>query len=50
VPANTTAEIVLPDGSAPVEVGSGRHSFTRPITVPGPVEKPALFFNPDDHQ
>ena len=28
VPPNTTAEVVLPDGSAPVEVGSGRHSFS----------------------
>jgi alpha-L-rhamnosidase len=50
VPANTTAEVALPDGSAPIEVGSGRHSFTRSISVPAPVEKPALFFNPDDHQ
>jgi alpha-L-rhamnosidase len=50
VPPNTTAEVVLPDGSAPVEVGSGRHSFSRDITVPSPVEKPALFFNPEDHQ
>ncbi len=50
VPPNTTAEIVLPDGSAPVEVGSGRHSFTATIEEPQPVEKPALFFNPDDHQ
>ena len=32
----------LPDGSAPVEVGSGRHSFTRTIAEPVPVEKPAL--------
>jgi alpha-L-rhamnosidase len=50
VPPGTTAEVVLPDGSAPVEVGSGRHSFTREVTVPSPVEKPAPFFNPDDHQ
>ena len=34
VPPNTTAEVSLPDGSAPVEVGSGRHSFT--CTVPEP--------------
>jgi alpha-L-rhamnosidase len=50
VPPNTTAQVVLPDGSAPVEVGSGRHTFTATIEEPLPVEKPALFFNPDDHQ
>lgn len=50
VPPNTTAEVVLPDGSAPVEVGAGRHSFEATIEEPVPVEKPALFFNPDDHQ
>jgi alpha-L-rhamnosidase len=41
---------VLPDGSTPIEVGSGRHSFSARIEEPKPVEKPALFFNPDDHQ
>jgi alpha-L-rhamnosidase len=50
VPPSATAEVVLPDGSAPIEVGSGRHSFSVTITEPVPVEKPALFFNPDDHQ
>jgi alpha-L-rhamnosidase len=50
VPPNTTAEVVLPDGSAAVEVGSGRHAFSATIDEPVPVEKPALFFNPDDHQ
>jgi alpha-L-rhamnosidase len=50
VPPNTTAEVVLPDGSAPVQVGSGRHSFSATIAEPVPVEKPALFFNPEDHQ
>ncbi|MGY1747689.1 glycoside hydrolase family 78 protein [Modestobacter sp. SYSU DS0511] len=49
VPPNTTAEVALPDGSPPVEVGSGRHTFTREITVPAPVEKPALFFDPEAH-
>lgn len=49
VPPNTTAEVVLPDGSAPVEVGSGRHAFTCEIEEPRPVEKPALFFDPDAH-
>ncbi|GAA4736369.1 glycoside hydrolase family 78 protein [Modestobacter marinus] len=50
VPPNTTAEIALPDGSEPVEVGSGRHSFTRDVVVPPPVEKPALFFDAEAHQ
>ncbi|MGY1625160.1 family 78 glycoside hydrolase catalytic domain [Geodermatophilus sp. SYSU D00965] len=49
VPANTTAEVVLPDGSAPVEVGSGRHAFACEIDEPRPVGKPALFFDPDAH-
>ncbi|MGY1650997.1 glycoside hydrolase family 78 protein [Geodermatophilus sp. SYSU D01119] len=49
VPPNTTAEVVLPDGSAPVEVGSGRHAFACTIEEPRPVEKPALFFDPDAH-
>jgi alpha-L-rhamnosidase len=49
VPPNTSAQVVLPDGSAPVEVGSGRHSFTATIAEPVPVEKPALFFDPDAH-
>jgi alpha-L-rhamnosidase len=48
VPPNTTAQIVLPDGSAPVEVGSGRHSFRAIIEEPVPVEKPALYFSADD--
>jgi alpha-L-rhamnosidase len=50
VPPNTSAEVRLPDGSAPAELGAGRHSFTTTIAEPVPVEKPALFFNPDDHQ
>ena len=50
VPPNTTAEVFLPDGSAPAKVGSGRHSFSATIDEPVPVEKPALFFDPDDHQ
>ena len=49
VPPGTTAEVSLPGGSDVVEVGSGRHSFTRQVTVPPPVEKPALFFDPEDH-
>jgi alpha-L-rhamnosidase len=49
VPPNTTASVELPDGSEPVLVGSGQHSFSRSVTVPAPVEKPALFFDPDDH-
>jgi alpha-L-rhamnosidase len=47
VPPNTTADILLPDGSAPVEVGSGRHSFSATIEEPTSVEKPALFFDAD---
>ena len=34
VPANTHAEVQLPDGSAPFEVGSGRHTFRRPYAAP----------------
>ncbi|MGX5655219.1 glycoside hydrolase family 78 protein [Geodermatophilus nigrescens] len=49
VPPNTTAEVVLPDGSAPLEAGPGRHAFTCTIEEPRPVEKPALFFDPDAH-
>ncbi|MEU2349181.1 glycoside hydrolase family 78 protein [Modestobacter sp. NPDC049651] len=49
VPPNTTAEVALPDGGDVLEVGSGRHLFERTITVPAPVEKPALFFDPEAH-
>ena len=49
VPPNTTADVVLPDGSEPVQVGSGRHCFSATIEQPMPVEKPALFFTADDH-
>jgi alpha-L-rhamnosidase len=49
VPPNTTAEVALPDGSAPVEIGSGRHAYSATIDESLPVEKPALFFDPDDH-
>ncbi|MFG2377738.1 family 78 glycoside hydrolase catalytic domain [Streptomyces sp. NPDC048504] len=34
VPANTHAEVQLPDGSAAFEIGSGRHAFRRPYTAP----------------
>ncbi|MEV5532833.1 glycoside hydrolase family 78 protein [Streptomyces prunicolor] len=34
IPPNTRAEVQLPDGSAPFEVGSGRHTFRRPHTAP----------------
>ncbi|WP_405854696.1 glycoside hydrolase family 78 protein [Streptomyces sp. NBC_01515] len=34
VPPNTRAEVQLPDGSAPFEVSSGRHTFRRPYTAP----------------
>ena len=51
MPPNTTAEVVLPDGSAPVEVGSGRHSFRCTVAELTPVEKPFVFELPDaeDH-
>jgi alpha-L-rhamnosidase len=49
VPAGTTATVQLPDGSAPLTVGSGQHSFTCTVEEPRPVEKPALFFDPDAH-
>ncbi|SHN43127.1 glycoside hydrolase family 78 protein [Cryptosporangium aurantiacum] len=48
VPPNTTAEVVLPDGSAPFDVGSGRHTFTRTVVAPEPVEKPQPFWQPED--
>jgi alpha-L-rhamnosidase len=48
VPPGTTAEVALPDGSAPVEAGSGRHSFTTEIPAPVPVEKPRGFWSPSD--
>lgn len=48
VPPNTSAEIAFPDGSDLVEVGAGRHTFTRDIVVPAPVEKPVPFFMPPE--
>ena len=49
VPANSTAQVSLPDGSEPFAVGSGRHRFERTVTVPERVEKPQLpdFSTPD---
>jgi alpha-L-rhamnosidase len=49
VPPNTTADIVLPDGSAPVQVCPGRHCFGATIEEPRPVDRPALFFTMDEH-
>ncbi len=49
VPAGTTATVQLPDGSGPVVVGSGAHTFACTVEEPRPVEKPALFFDPDAH-
>ena len=40
VPANTTAEVSLPDGSPDVQVGSGRHRFTVQIPEPTAVVRP----------
>lgn len=34
VPPNTRAEVQLPDGTDPFEIGSGRHTFRRPYTAP----------------
>ena len=49
VPPNTSAEVSLPDGSAPVEVGSGRHTFERTVVPMAPVEKPQVFdWHPED--
>jgi alpha-L-rhamnosidase len=42
VPANSRAQVALPDGSEVVEVGAGRHVFERTVTVPAPVEKPQM--------
>jgi alpha-L-rhamnosidase len=42
VPANSTAQVSLPDGSETFEVGAGRHTFERTVTVPAKVEKPQL--------
>ena len=49
VPPGTTATVQLPDGSRPVVVGSGSHAFDCAVDEPRPVEKPALFFDPDAH-
>jgi alpha-L-rhamnosidase len=48
VPPNTTAEVDLPDGSAPVEVAAGRHSFTCTVDPPKPVERPFVFSLPEE--
>jgi alpha-L-rhamnosidase len=47
VPPNTTAAVSLPDGSAPVVVGSGRQSFACTVPEPKPIEKPFVFELPD---
>ena len=49
VPANSTAEVSLPDGSAPVTVGSGRHTFERTVVPVAPAEAPRGFVMPEDH-
>jgi alpha-L-rhamnosidase len=49
VPANTTAEVSLPDDSETIEVGSGRHRFERTVVPIAPVEKPQGFtWHPED--
>jgi alpha-L-rhamnosidase len=39
VPPNTDAEVSLPDGSAPVDVGSGDHSFSCTVPKTARIEK-----------
>ncbi|WP_302832648.1 alpha-L-rhamnosidase C-terminal domain-containing protein, partial [Streptomyces sp. GbtcB6] len=34
IPPNTRAEVQLPDGRDPLEIGSGRHTFRCPYTAP----------------
>ncbi|WP_228447468.1 glycoside hydrolase family 78 protein [Streptomyces paludis] len=49
VPPNTTAEVFLPDGSAPVTVGSGTHEYRVPFTpaaYPPPVPAGLVFPGP----
>ncbi|WP_110589613.1 alpha-L-rhamnosidase [Microbacterium suaedae] len=43
VPPSTTAEIRLPDGSDPVEVAPGTHSFACRFEAPEPARPPAMF-------
>ncbi|WP_105969098.1 alpha-L-rhamnosidase [Streptomyces geranii] len=33
IPPNTRAEVQLPDGEGPLEIGAGRHTFRRPYPV-----------------
>jgi alpha-L-rhamnosidase len=47
VPANSAAEVSLPDGSEAFEVGSGRHRFERTVVPVPQVEKPQGFVMPD---
>jgi len=49
VPPNSTAQVSLPDGSAPIEVAAGRHTFERTVVPVAPVEKPQDFnWHPDE--
>ncbi len=41
IPPNTTARVLLPGASDPIEVGSGHHSFTAPVA--GTTEAPPAF-------
>jgi alpha-L-rhamnosidase len=43
VPPSTTAEVVLPDGSAPVEVASGEHAFSFTLPAEQVAAAPAEF-------
>jgi alpha-L-rhamnosidase len=46
VPPNTDADIHLPDGSAPVTVGAGPHTFTRTAPEPEPVKTSQAAWTP----
>ena len=49
MPANSTAEVSLPDRSETFEVGSGRHRVERTIVPVAPVDKPqAVNWHPED--
>ena len=43
VPPSTNAEVSLPDGSAPVEVGSGHHSFSCTVPKTARIEKAPMY-------
>ncbi len=48
VPPNSAGIVELPDGSDPVEVGAGRHSFSCIVPEPQPVARPAPPWSPSE--